>query len=1010
MAGKKELLKVKCKTGLFQYYKNILILGALIMIDPFIHATAQEFQTTLSFSQDTLPASNGNIASLTLKIQNYSVSLQNAFVKISADTILELFSKNRISSLPAAGKSIFVPVNIRVPEKTASGHIYPVTATLLAENGDTLEQAVCTLQVMPTRKVALSIPVPSVMLGEEDREITIPVQLTNRGNTSQTISVIMQASLVQNNEPWNVIRKILLPPFADTIVHLSKKISRSFYTKNLQQIHVTGIYSNGDPLGRVAVNVLALTSSRNYQKLFKNENEQANGQITLTGQYLFSPYETRHLTAKGNVLFRKDGMNYHVDMTHWQNNKTNPLLIRNTWLSFEHLPARQTAKRWSVTIGNLSRNYEQNISGRGISVFIADSTGTNRVEAGVAQGNYNLFSSFDHEGSWQPATTLWFSFQHAKKSICWNSTLLHIKTPYEARVSQVWSNEFSYQINKADKLTLTANMGNSKATSCADSNRAGMAGGLAYSGKLGSFLLNSANFISTAYYPGLRQGAFNTQQRLSRRFGKSGSFWTILNAYHYAPKQLPGRETAYTRRYGSTRAAAGISFQKKSLSLSIQPEWSREKRNSFTLYAMDMPSVLQSWDFNTTVSCSGFPSRQQFSVSSSIGILEHPSGTGVAPFHFRTRLSWRLQPFSVMATWQSGYFYLGEMTAGTSGMPGKAYHHLFVAPQWTSRFWHNRGTINMGLSWTKGSTVGSNLMFNLGIRLHLNSRTEVFSDFTRYEYHAGDQVVNDLQTGVSSVLPPVKLFGRNYTLEVFLYKDLNRNGRYDPDDPVARQQSLTIEDVRFQQPFSTIGKARTSSSSTVVSHAQQNTDKLVFALGQSKRSALHSLNQNVPFVTDARGLICYRELPAGNYRITVVPDNGWYAEKREVTLDRSMRVKIPLQQAGVLKGGITLTDNGTNGLIREQMNQCGLQVTAVSADGKAYTILTDEKGNFIFYLPAGSYTVSLLLASSEYLCLNNGQVAQVDPGQPVRLDFKVAFKQKKIEIKRFTDVSLKANQ
>jgi hypothetical protein len=58
MTGKNELPKIKCRTGLFQYYRNTLILGTLIMIDPFIHATAQEFQTVLSFSQDTLPVSN----------------------------------------------------------------------------------------------------------------------------------------------------------------------------------------------------------------------------------------------------------------------------------------------------------------------------------------------------------------------------------------------------------------------------------------------------------------------------------------------------------------------------------------------------------------------------------------------------------------------------------------------------------------------------------------------------------------------------------------------------------------------------------------------------------------------------------------------------------------------------------------------------------------------------------------------------------------------------------------
>jgi len=984
MAREKELSKIKYRTDLFQCYRNTLILGTLLMTDPFIHATAQEFQAALSFNRDTVPVTNGTMVPLTLKIQDHAASAQNDFVEISTGSVLELFSRNRICPLPDQGKSLYVPVSIRVPERTASGKLYPVKATLNSRNGNILEQAVCYLKVIPSRKVILSLPQSAIMLSDDDHETDIPIQLTNKGNTPQTVSVIVQFPSLQQ---WQDILKIALPPFSDTIIHFNKRARHSFYHKNLQQIHITGVYANGDPLGRVSASISARSSTRDYRQLFAQENEQSayNGRITLTGQYLFTPAETWNLSANGNILFRSGVLDYQLDITRWKNVNTHPLLVRNTYLTYEHLPTRLTAKRWSITAGNLSRNYEQTVSGRGVSIFLADSTGINRIEAGIAQGIYSLFSPFDTGQSWCPATSLWVSFQHLKNNIRWNSSLLQQTAPYGQRVSRIWSNEFNYLFSKGNTVTITANAGNSKTTSGASRNRAGMAGGLAFDGNSGHFSLNSSNFFSTAYYPGMRQGALNMQQRLSHTMGKHGRLrlWTTFNRYQYNPKQLPGTETGFTRRYGSTRAASGLSFQKNNLFLSFLPEWNREKSNSLTLYAPDMPSVLRAWDLNTTVSYSGFPSHRQFSVSSSIGFLGNTSDTGIEPLHFRSRLNWRFQSFSLMASWQSGYFYLGEMASGISGMPGKTYHHLFISPQWTGRFCHNRGMINTSLSWTRGNKVGSNLMFNLGIRFNLNSRTEVFSNFTRYEYSSGNQAMNDLQTGVSSVLPPSKFSGKNYTLEVFLYKDLNRNGIWDKDDPPAGQLALSVGGVRFQQSLFSPGKTRTG-------------------------SALHLLNQNVPFVTDAAGLIRYRGMPAGDYLITIAPDKGWYAEKREVTLNRSTRMEIPLQQAGVLKGGITLTDNGsgTNGLIAEQMSKHGIQVIAVSPDGKTYTAQTDEKGNFVFYLPAGSYTAELQLSSSECLCLNNNQAVQVDPAQPVLLYFKVTFKQKKIEIKRFRDASV----
>ena len=944
------------------------------MTDPFRYAIAREFQTALSFHQDTIPVTNGTMVALTLKVQNHSGSLKDAYVTVSAGTIPELCSRSRISSLPDQGKSLYIPVSIRVPERTDSDRIYPVKATLNSGDGNILEQAVCYLKVMPSRKVVLSLPQPAVMLSEDDHDIDIPIQLTNKGNTPQTVSVIVQSSYLQQ---WQDILKVGLRPFTDTIIHFNKKVPHSFYSINLQQIHITGVYANGDPLGRFSVSTSARSSNRDYRRLAAHENEQSayNGRISLTGRYLFTPAETRHLSANGNILFSSGMLDYHLDITHWKKGNTSPLLVRNTYLNYEHLATRLKAKHWGVTAGNLSRNDEQNISGRGISAFMADSAGVYRIEAGVAHGIYSLFSPFDTDGSWRPATSWWISFQHLKNKIRWNSSLLQHTTPYEQRVSRIWSNELNYQIRKGNKVTFTANAGNSAASSGPSYNRAGIAGGLAFNGNLGQFLFNSANFFSSAYYPGMRQGAFNVQQRLSHRIGKHGIFMTTFNRYQYNPKQFPGTETDFTRRYGSTRAATGLSFQKKNLSLSVLPEWSREERHSLTLYAPEMPSVLQAWDLNMTVSFSGIPSRHQFSVSSSAGFAEHSRASGVEPFHFRSRLNWRFQSFNLMASWQSGYFYLGEMAAGISGMPRKTWHHLFISPQWNNGFLRNRGTMNLGLSWTKGSTIGSNFIFNAGVRLNLNSHTEVYSDFTRHEYSSGKQVMNDLQTGVSSVFPPLKFSGRSFTLEVFLYKDLNRNGIRDKDDPAAGQTALSVGDSRSPQSYSTPGKARTSSSSTVV-----------------------------PFVTNQAGLMRYRSVPAGNYVITIAPDNGWHAEKREVTVNRSGRVEIPLQQAGALKGGITLADNGddTNGLCHETMNMHGIQVIAASTDGKTYTAQTDEKGSFIFYLPAGSYTVSLQLSSSECLCLNNSQEVRVNPGQPALLHFNLAFKQKKIEIKRFT--------
>lgn len=955
MARETKLPKYKCTAGRFQHLRNTLILGLLLMTDPFIQATAQQFQTVLSFSRDTIPVTNTTMVALTLKIQNRTLPLQNGFVEVSADSVLELFTRERVSLLPGGDDPLYIPVRVRVPENAVSGHLYPVAATLKSPDGYKPARTVCYLKIVPTRKVILSLPESIILLHEDDPAADIPVRLTNKGNTSQTVSVIFQSSSLQQ---WQDIMKVSLSPFADTVIHLNKKVPRSFYNKNLQQIHINGVYSNGDPFGRVSVSTSQRTSQRNYRQSFAQEMAQSgyNGRIKVTGQYLFTSGETWNLAANGNILFNTGVLDYRLDVTHWKNKAANPLLVRNTYLEYEHSPTKKAPAPWGITAGNLSRNYEHNISGRGFSAFITDSAGVNRLEAGIAQGIYGLFSSFNAESSWRPATTFWINFKHLRNQLGWNSCFLQQRAPYEQRVSRIWSNELDFQINTTNKMTLTANAGHSTATSGVSSPRTGIAGGIVFQGNSGRLSLSSNNFFSTAYYPGMRQGALNLLQRLSYRTGKSGLAWVAFNQYQYAPEPLPGIKTGFPRHYGSTRVTTGLSFQKKNLSFSFLPEWSRETSSFYTSGFTGLPAVLRACDLSLMVSYSGFPSEHQFSVSSTAGFLTPPPISGTERFHFRSRLNWQFQSFNLMASWQSGYFYLAEMTGAMSGVPGKNYHHLYIAPQWNKQVLRKRATINLGLTWTKGTITGSNFIFHAGIRLKLGSGSEVFSNFTRYEYASHNPAENDLQTGMSSVLPPLNFSGRNHTLEILLYKDLNTNGIWDGDDQPAAQYALAVGDVLF--------------------------------------------------VTNAAGLIRYRGLPAGAYGVTITPAHGWYAEKREVTIDRSKRLEIPLQQAAVLKGGITVIANGANGLIRETMTTHGLRITAESKEGKTYTAQTGEKGNFIFYLPAGIYMVRLQLSSAECLCLNNSQEVRANPEQPALIDFRITHKQKKIDIKRFTDASL----
>lgn len=936
-----------------------LIIGAILMSNTYLHAGNRNSGVSLSFNTDTLPVQNGTVNSLILKVRNHSASLHNACVKIRTGESLELFSKSTISPLPAAGHSLHIPVCLYIPVKTASGCLYPVTARLETTDGHKIAWAVCTVRVTPTRKVSLSLPAASLMIHEDSTKIKIPVRLTNKGNTPQTVSVILQTPGGRNQTPWHKILKAHLLPFADTIVYFRGKKPRSFQNKNLQQLTATGVYANGDPFGRTAAPLSSSSSNRNFRQLFALDNKTTayNGRITMTGRYLFTPNEAYQVQANGNVLFSNGRLNYRFDISHWKNNQTNPILVRNTALSFKHRPGRHAGKYWGITAGHISRNYERHVTGRGISAVICDSAGVNRLEAGFVQENYNLFSS-PNKSLWRPSTSFWISWQNKQNKREWSSCLLLQKIPCSERKIRIWSNTFTLRNNRKQELSFYTHIGNSSSASGTCGSRTGVCGEINFRGHMKAFTLSSKNLLSTAYYPGLQQGALILQQQLSQRMGKNGKWWAVFSTYRYHPKQLPGTIQRFINTYGSSRAGTGVSIQFKQYSLSFLPEWSREKNKLFAAYNPDLPAVMESWDLNTTLSCHNLLSGQQLAVSATLGITDLSSGTKETPFHLKAGLNWHAGNFSLTSSWQYGCFHLGETASAGNTVPGKTYHMLLVSPNYGRHFLNNRGTADLGLSWITGSQRTSCLVIHWGIRFRLNAGTETFIDFIRYRYRQASRSQNNLQAGISSVLPPLRLTGsKRYTLEILAYKDLDKNKHYDSHDSVGSGMTIRVG--------------------------------------------------TIPFRTNAAGIISYRNVPSGKYPVSVVPEKGWYAEKQEVTLNRSVRLEIALQQAGILKGGIHVQNNDTLDYTRGKMNTSGMMVLAISSEGKSYRTQSGYKGDFIFFLPAGDYTVSLQLPDTGLQCLNNGQTVRVDPGNPAVLEFSISRKHQKIEIKRFTDISMK---
>src|SRR5690606_6722937 len=121
-------------------------------------------------------------------------------------------------------------------------------------------------------------------------------------------------------------------------------------------------------------------------------------------------------------------------------------------------------------------------------------------------------------------------------------------------------NEFNFELMKDVRVGFEFGAGLTRLLKADESPiEPSVAFGYKLSGKFGSYNINSSNFLSTGYYPGVRRGVLQLNQRIGRQIGKVG-VWAGYSLYNYNPSQLEERFSFYSYSRGNSRLEAGTNF------------------------------------------------------------------------------------------------------------------------------------------------------------------------------------------------------------------------------------------------------------------------------------------------------------------------------------------------------------------------------------------------------------------------------------------------------------------
>ena len=162
-------------------------------------------------------------------------------------------------------------------------------------------------------------------------------------------------------------------------------------------------------------------------------------------------------------------------------------------------------------------------------------------------------------------------------------------------------------------------------------------------------------------------------------------------------------------------------------------------------------------------------------------------------------------------------------------------------------------------------------------------------------------------------------------------------------------------------------------------------------------------------ITDDKGLGQIKNIRHGSYPLMVIPLNppkGWFANVEDSLLIGFSEIQhIPFVRGVKVHGNVVVNRQRIADATSKPLDLTNIKVTASSKDGERdFHTLTDLQGNFSFYLPNGTYVLSMdenILGSRLILAQNNFEVTLNGEVESVYTSFFISEKERKVNIKRF---------
>lgn len=915
------------------------------------HSFAHELpNSSLMIETDTvMVADNGDLVPLTIKLKNIGDTAFDGELVLKNSNGVNLIGRAANSLQIAANSQKFIPIRVSIGNSVPAGKS-TLQFVLLDKSKAAKTQFRSTLTVRPKKEVQLSVKNQNQLMENVGDSINVAVILSNRGNSDELITLTAAFPDLRGGKKVEK-QQINLAAFQDTVVSFDKIISKSLLRIEQYRVNVAALYDDGELINNVIVNVQNVSGSRTFVDPTQRfgYSTYSDNFIELGGTNLFSQSEALQLEARNQYNLMDGRLETSIDGYFYTHGSSRPLLS-NTYIDYQKNGV-------GVTVGNISESLETFVNGRGVKAYMENEESTKLFEVGWADKTYNLLGDEFSNKNGIGYTTYAKTELATKREGEYKANFVYDRDPLNNSENIIAMNDYSYEIKENVRLGFDLGGGLTRLLKSETDNayKSSFAAGANLSGRFGNYSLYSNNFYSSGYYPGVRRGVLQLNQRLSRRF-KRTNLWASFTMYRYNPKHLRTNYTYYAANNSNTRYQVGVNFP---LARFLNVSFAAKKLSDegFVGFGTTERSktTMKSFRLSESINWRSRNSLHGISLSAENGFSEIPF-SDKRKLQLRVNGNYNFRFINISSYYQQGDFTV--MEAYRNAREEIDNYRFNVSGSVRKDFFNRKLRTRLNVSYNKDSYSGTGMSYSGRVDYQVFPQFTCFTNVYMYSYNnsGGSTFNTNFQAGIRYNLPSAgaEKKGKRGDLKLFLFYDNNVNGVYDEGDSPADDRIVSIE--------------------------------------------------NVSFITNSKGVIEYKKMPHGNYSLKV-PSQDWVAiipssiniDQRRTTLD------VPLQRTGKVKGKLYYKyDARTSEQFDEKYG--GLRIWAHSTKGNKIEALTNANGEFTLYLPIGEYVISVDANSLPKNVYTNfkPQVVKVDADQTVVIpEIELQIKQRKIEIKRF---------